>query len=105
MTYKVEHRLTFERFPVRLRMLQGQAELSCSQSGELLVRHPGKLIVGQRATFTRRAFVGDLSDDIDVRSHGNWIANDILLPLTVEIFTPDGLPFTSDTVTPGDLMR
>jgi phospholipase C len=58
------------------------------------VRHPGKLNVSAWARYSVR-----------IRVDGRWQVSKTTLPVTVEIKTPDGQPFTADHVTMNDIWR
>lgn len=99
VTYTVEHRYIDQDASVSVTRRDGFATVRCSTSGSLPIRFPGKLQISRSATYS-------VSVRIDGDGGGRpWRTETRSLPLTVEIKTPDGQPFTADHVTLDDLRR
>src|SRR5687767_3680387 len=108
MTYIVRHSYVDQDVPVTLSTQDDSARVHGSTSGRFAVRFPGKLHIVQGATYTVRTFVEDVDQpgrEPEREPRGRWVAQTRSLPLTVEIKTPDGQPFTADHVTLSDLGR
>ena len=96
MTYTTNHVYADEKRRAIVSTNGDTATISFSTSGSFSVRNPGKLNVTATAGY---------SVHIRVSERGRWQVSSRILPLTVEIKTPDDQPFTADHVMMNDIWR
>ncbi len=106
MSFTVRHSYYDRALTVRIRTEEGPEEedpddeeagfetAHTSLSDKLLIRFPGKLIISYWAYGLKGTYVD-----------GRWNESHLDLSLALEIWTPDGQPFTADRVTLDDLRR
>src|SRR5690242_17226290 len=105
MTYVATHGLVDERSLVDVSVADGSATVRYSSFGSFSLHSPGRLVVYARAEYTLL-----VQDVVPGGPHGSmpgnrWRSQTVVLPLVVEVRTPDGLPFTADHVTMADIGR
>ena len=105
MTYVATHVFVDHRSLVDVSVADGSATVRFSSSGSFSLHYPGRFVVYARAEYTLM-----VQDVVPGGPHGSmpgnrWRSEIIVLPLVVEVRTPDGLPFTADHVTMADIGR
>jgi hypothetical protein len=94
MPFILLHELVKEELTVQVRTSDNHATVSCGLSGTTRILFPGKLIKSASVAYFYQKYYNQRFDS-DLR----------VLPLSFEIRTPDGQPFTADHVTLDDLRR
>jgi hypothetical protein len=100
MTYTVDHLFVDEQGKTSIRTRDGKSQARFSRSGTMAIHFPGKIEIYAVAHYF-----------LKIRNDGNggpsrpWLTQSEILPLKVEIRTPDGNLFTADHVSLADLSR
>ena len=104
MSYTVEHVYVDLVDGVRIEKQNDWKRASYSGRGDFAIRHPGPLSVLASGSYTIHMTVDTSGPDGTV--HTTRPKTQIVtFPISVRIFSPDGLEFTAREVTPDDLRR
>jgi phospholipase C len=109
MPFELRHIFTSSHLTPKLRKTGEEAFYEVELSGEFSVLFPGKLIRGAKATFVHRQRNTVPSEEGPnpgtAPRQAGWESQERPIPLTLNIFTPDGREFTADEITVADLRR
>jgi phospholipase C len=104
MSYTLHHPYADEALHPTVSRQGGFATVRCSASGLFSARFPGRLLTSATVQYHIRVRVRD-PDEEPGGGHGGWGIQTKYLPVTFQIRTPDGEPFTADHVTLTDLSK
>ncbi len=110
MTYSVEHVYVDATGATRIETHNGVTSAHYSASGDLPIRHPGRFNIFVQAIYWIHISPGDIEFSPGTgqgSGHGGRPPppSEEKIPLTTQIFTPDGQLFAADHVTLADLER
>lgn len=115
MSFELEHTFVVKRVEPKARKSGTGAFFEVDASGQFPVLFPGRIFRGAAARFTHRKRVatpetvggpaGEPPPGGTEPLHGGFESESKIIPLTLQIFTPDGVEFTGSEVTIADLRR
>ena len=108
MPFTLKHGLFFDQFRCTIETVGDIATVKCSETGEFRVRFPGPLRVVAKASYRIKIEIddGDVEGSDGGGSGGKkFDIQEVNLPLTVRIESPDGKEFAARQVTLQDLAR